>query len=152
MFPISASMLKNPVLYDDSLEAFSRNLMPLVEYTLDGDGRMSVQNETATWYRYIDMTPQAEALFRFIAHTVDHELAGELEFLASYDRTKKSIQEIIDMPDRLIDLFIRFSLQNNGRLSTRKRTSHFPNLSHEEVARIEQAIQSGYGAAEERDG
>ena len=28
-------MLKNPADYDASLEAFSRPLMPLVEYTLD---------------------------------------------------------------------------------------------------------------------
>ena len=35
MFPISAAMLKSPVDYDASLEAFSRKLMPLVEYELD---------------------------------------------------------------------------------------------------------------------
>jgi len=59
----------------------------------------------------MDMTPRGEALFRFIDHTIDTELAGELAFLANYDKTKKSMQEIIDMPDRRIDLFIRFCLQ-----------------------------------------
>jgi len=52
--------------------------MPLVEYSLDDDGRMSVQNDTAVWYRYMDMTPQAEALFAFIEKTIDTELADEL--------------------------------------------------------------------------
>ena len=145
MFPISASMLKNPADYDASLEAFSRPLMPLVEYTLDEDGRMTVHNETAVWYRYLDMTPQAEALFRFIEQTIDTELAGELAFIANYDNTKKVVQEIVDMPDRQIDLFIRFCLQNNGRLSARKRTSHFDFLSDEEIALMEQAVQSAYG-------
>lgn len=145
MFPISASMLKNPADYDASLEAFSRHLMPLVEYSLDEDGHMTVHNDTAIWYRYIDMTPQAEALFRFIDQTIDTELASELAFLANYDKTKKAIQEIVDMPDRQIDLFIRFCLQNNGRLSARKRASHFGNLSDEEIARMEQAVQSAYG-------
>ena len=32
------------------------------------------------------------------------ELVEELAFLVNYDRTKKSIQEIVDMPDRQIDL------------------------------------------------
>ncbi|MGD8955189.1 MAG: Fic family protein [Desulfobacterales bacterium] len=145
MFPISASMLKNPADYDASLEVFSRPLMPLVEYTLDEDGRMTVHNETAVWYRYMDMTPQAEALFRFIEQTIDTELAGELAFIANYDKTKKVVQEIVDMPDRQIDLFIRFCLQNNGRLSARKRTSHFGFLSDEEIVRMEQAVQSAYG-------
>lgn len=142
MFPISASMLKNPAEYDASLEAFSRQLMPLVEYSLDENGRMTVHNETALWYRYIDMTVQAEELFRFIEKTIETELASELAFIANYDRTKKAIQEIVDMPDRQIDLFIRFCLQNNGRLSARKRDRHFNTLLDEEIARMEQAVRS----------
>ena len=145
MFPISASMLKNPADYNVSLEAFSRQLMPLVEYSLDEDGRMTVHNDTALWYRYVDMTPQAEALFRFIDQTIDTELASELVFLDNYDKTKKAIQEIVDMPDRQIDLFIRFCLQNNGRISARKRASHFDTLSDEEISSMQQAVQSAYG-------
>ncbi len=147
MFPISAVMLKNPADYDASLNAFSRQLMPLVEYTLDQDGRLTVHNDTATWYRYIDMTPQAEALFRFIDQTIDTELARELAFLANYDATKRAIQNIVDMPDRQIDLFIRFCLQNNGRLSARKRASHFNDLTDEEIDSMEQVVQSTYGDA-----
>jgi hypothetical protein len=145
MFPISASMLKNPADCSASLEAFSRRLMPIVEYSLDEEGRMTVQNDTAIWYRYIDMTPQAEALFRFIEQTIDTELARELAFLANYDETKRAIQEIVDMPDRQVDLFIRFCLQNNGTLSARKRASHFGSLSDEEIVHMQQAVQSAYG-------
>jgi hypothetical protein len=47
MFPISASLPKNPADYNASLEAFSWKLMPMVEYSLDNDGRMTVYNETA---------------------------------------------------------------------------------------------------------
>ena len=129
MFPISASMLKNSADYNDSLEMFSRQLMPLVEYSLDDDGRMTVHNDTARWHRYIDMTPQVEALFQFIAQTIDTELARELVFLSNYDETRRAIQEIVDMPDRKIDLFIRFCLQNSARLSARKRASYFDFLS-----------------------
>ena len=145
IFPVSASMLKNPADYDASLETFSRQLMPLVEYSLDEEGRMTVHNDTVIWYRYIDMTDQAEALFRFIDQTIETELPEELEFLANYDKTKKAIQEIVDMPDRQIDLFIRFCLQNNGRLSARKRASHFNFLTEAEIALLEEAVQSAYG-------
>lgn len=147
MFPISASMLRNPADYDASLEAFSRHLMGLVEYSLDEEGRMIVHNDTAVWYRYIDMTPEAEALYRFIEQAIDKELASELAFLANYDKTKKAIQEIVDMPDRKIDLFIRFCLQNNGRVSERKRASHFDFLSDDEIAGMEQAVQTAYYSA-----
>ncbi|MCL7489699.1 MAG: Fic family protein [Desulfobulbaceae bacterium] len=145
MFPISASMLKNPADYDASLEAFSGQIMPLVEYSIDEEGRMIVHNDTASWYRYIDMTFQAEALFRFIDRTIETELTHELAFLAKYDETKKAIQEIVDMPDRQIDLFIRLCLQSNGRLSERKRKNHFNFLTDEEVIHMEEAVQNAYG-------
>ena len=145
MFPVSASMLKNLADYDASLEAFSRPLMALVEYSFDEEGRMTVHNDTARWYSYVDMTSQVEALYRFIEQTIDTELVEELAFLANYDVTKRAVQEIVDMPDRHIDLFIRFCLQNNGRLSARKRVSHFDSLSEDEIARMEQAVQSAYG-------
>ncbi len=150
MFPVSAAMLDDPAEYDASLEAFSRPLMPLVDYSLDEKGEMTVHNDTAVWYRYIDMTPQVEALFAFIEKTIDTELPDELAFLANYDRTKAAIQAIVDMPDREIDLFIRFCRQNNGRLSARKRASHFDLLTDEEVAQMEQAVQAAYrtGTAE----
>jgi hypothetical protein len=144
MFPVSAAMLKNPGEYDASLEAFSRRLMPLVEYELDDEGRLTVLNDTAVWYRFIDMTPQAEALFAFIEKTIETELVEELNFLVNYDRTKAAIREIVDMPDRHIDLFIRFCLQNHGRISEAKRRTHFRMLTDDEVTRLEQVVTEAY--------
>jgi hypothetical protein len=97
------------------------------------------------------MTPQTETLFRFIQQTIDTELVDELAFLANYDQTKKAIQEVVDMPDRKIDLFIQACLQNNGRLSTLKRASHFEFLSDAEVTRMEDAIRSAYGKGEAKE-
>jgi hypothetical protein len=68
----------------------------------------------------------------------------ELDFLANYDKTKQAIQEVVDMPDRLIDLFIQLCLQNNGRLSARKRESHFGFLTDDELADMENAVREGY--------
>ena len=144
MVPVSATMLKNASDYDASLEAFSAPLMPLVEYTLDAEGRLTVHNDTADWYRYPDLTTQAEALFRFIDRTIDTELAGELAFLTRYDAAEKGIQGIVDMPDRQIDLFIRFCSQNDGRLSARKRASHFGRLSDEDIASMERVVRTVY--------
>jgi Fic family protein len=144
MFPVSAVMLRDSAAYDASLEAFSVPLMSCVEYELDDQGQMAVRNETAACYRYIDLTAQTEALFHFIAETIETELVDELTFLVNYDRTKRAIQEILDMPDRSIDLFIRLCLQNRGRLSQRKREDAFPSLTDAEVARMEAAVQAGY--------
>jgi len=144
MFPVSAVMLKNQADYEDSLEAFSRPLMSFIEYNLDQLGQLTVTNETAFLYQSIDMTTQTEALFSFVTKTIDEEIVEELNFLAKYDKTKKAVQEIIDMPDRLIDLFIQVCLQNNGKLSSRKKEAHFEFLTTAELSAMEQAIKDGY--------
>ncbi len=59
---------------------------------------------------------------------------------------KKAIQDIIDMPDRLIDLFIHLCLQGNGKLSARKRAAHFDFLSDEELVAMEQAVREAQGS------
>lgn len=144
MFPVSAVMLNNPEDYNDSLEAFSLPLTQLVDYSLDEFAQMTVYNDTTCWYRYIDMTAQAEALYDFVVQTVENELMEELSFLANYDNTKKAIQDVIDMPDRLIDLFIRVCLENNGKLSANKRKSQFDFLSEDEIFSMESAIRKNY--------
>jgi uncharacterized protein YggL (DUF469 family) len=95
----------------------------------------------------MDMTAQAEALSEFILKTIEEELVQELNSLANYDTTKQAIQNIIDMPDRLIDLFIHVCLQNNASLSEKKRTAYFDFLSDEELKAMEQAVRDSYKQA-----
>jgi Fic family protein len=144
MFPVSAVMLKNPTDYDRLLKAFSRPLLQLIDYQLDEMGRMTVENESSCWYSYMDMTAQAEAVSEFITKTIEEELMQELTFLANYDTTKKAIQEIIDLPDRLIDLFIQLCLQSSGNLSAETRAAYFDFMTDEELAAMEQAVKDGY--------
>lgn len=64
----------------------------------------------------------AERLYGFIEETLNHEWIEEPDFLLYYDRAKRAIQEIVEMPEQRLDLFIRCCLQNRGRLS--KKTAH----------------------------
>jgi hypothetical protein len=102
---------------------------------------MTVLTDSAAFYRYLDMTRIAERLFEFVESTIDKELAGELDFLANYDRIKCGLREIVDMPDRRLDLFIRLCLQNRGRLAKGKR-EQFDSLTDVEVRAMEQVVQS----------
>ncbi len=144
MFPVSAAILNNMELYDISLEAFSSPLMSKIKYSLDELGQMTVMGETKNYYRYIDMTSQAEALYEFVELTIKKELVEELDFIVSYDKVKKAIQQIIDMPDKLIDLFIKFCLQNDGKLSPSKRDKYFSFLLEHELKSMEKAVKHEY--------
>lgn len=144
IFPVSAAMLQDKEAYDTALENFSVPLLPLVQYRLDHQGRMTVQNETALRYRFIDMTAQTETLFLFVERVIETDLVKELDFLRNYDTAKSALQAIVDMPDRLIDLFIRVCVQNKGVLSVAKRKNHFSMLTDEEVAQMQQTIKESH--------
>ncbi|MEN6385151.1 MAG: Fic family protein, partial [Phycisphaerales bacterium] len=144
IFPISAAMLNNMETYDACLESFSKPLISLIDYTLDEEGKMKVNNQTVIHYRFPDMTSIAEALFGFIKATIEKEMVEELNFLKDYDITKRAIQEIVDMPDNRIDLFIRLSLQSKGVISSKKLKSHFPELTETEVQKMQNAIQKSF--------
>ena len=144
MFPVSAAMLKNPLLYTNSLEAHSAPLLPLIDYELDELGVMMVTGETRHWYSYLDLTVQVETLYEFVIKTVEEELREELDFLVSYDNSRRAIQDIVDMPDYSINLFIKLCLQNNGYLSATKRESHFSLLTDDEILRMEESVRNWY--------
>lgn len=144
IFPVSAAMLQDKDAYDMALENLSVPLLPLVQYKLDSQGRMTVQNETALRYRYIDLTAQTEALFLFVERVIETDLVQELDFLRHYDTAKSGLQAIVDMPDRLIDLFIRLCVQNKGVLSAANRKHHFSMLTDEEVAQMQEAIKESH--------
>jgi hypothetical protein len=123
-------------------------LMPLIDFELDKNGKATVKNETDLHYKYVDMTAIAERLFGFIQETIEIELVSELDFLLEYDKAKSAIQDVVDMPDRLIDLFIRVCIENNGRLSKKKRKITFAKLTDEEVAKMETCVQEAFRPTE----
>lgn len=139
IFPVSATMLKQRQEYDEALEWVSRSLQELTDYRLSANGEMTVLNQTAPHYRYLDMTRIAERLYEFVQATIDHELKDELEFLQAFDQAFLGLQEIVDMPDRRLRLFIRFCMQNRGRLA-KKRRVEFPELTEAEIAAMEAVV------------
>jgi hypothetical protein len=92
VFPVSATILKQMAKYDASLEAYSRGISQLVDFTLDEQGAMTVSGDTKARYRFPDLTAQAEALFGFIADTIRHEMVAELDFLSVFDVAKSKIR------------------------------------------------------------
>jgi len=143
VFPVSAYMLRNAKVYDQALEFLSNKINALVDFRIDygtdGVPRIHISGETASLYRFPDLTFQAEYLYRAVDDTIRTDMKMELAFLASYDRAMAAAKEIVDMPDLRASLLVRLILQNHGHLSTRKR-KQFSELRDEEIERIERAI------------
>ncbi|GJM06380.1 MAG: cell division protein Fic [marine bacterium B5-7] len=137
VFPVSSVMFDRILKYRETLEHFSKPRLPMFQWRGTEAGNVEVLNETADFYRYFDATHQAEFLYDCIQETIETTLPEEIDYLAKYDRMKQYITQYIDMPDRLVDLLIRFLRQSQGKLSKRARRKEFYALTDDEVGRIE---------------
>ena len=144
ILPVSAVILNRPREYDQALESFSKPLMERVEYTLDDRMRMTVTNDTADFYRYIDLTEATGITIDFIRETIETELPAELRFLTAYDEIRREMREVVELPDRVADLFAKLCRQNGGTLSNRKRElPEFALLTDGEITALEETVRNG---------
>ncbi|MBI4545236.1 MAG: Fic family protein [Gemmatimonadetes bacterium] len=149
VFPVSAAILRHVEEYRAVLESYSKSLLPLIEWRATEGGSVEVLNETADYYRYFDATAHAAFLYERVQETVEQDLPAEVKYLEAYERFAASVQNIVDMPGRTIDLLHRFLRQNGGRLSKRARTREFTSLTDAELARIESLYRESFADAPE---
>jgi len=138
IFPIAAVILDHITDYRDTLESFSRPRLPLIQWKPTDKNNVEVLNDTLNLYRYFDATQQAEFLYACIEETIEKTLPEEVDYLEKHEEMKIFVKNHIDMPDRLIDLLIRFLNQEKGVLSKRARAKEFNSLTEEEVKTLEE--------------
>ncbi len=137
IFPVSAVILERIDEYRKTLEHFSKPRLGLIEWRPTEKNNVEVLNNTLDLYRYFDATKQAEFFFACVEETVSQTLPDEVEYLRKYDLLNEFIKNYIDMPDKLVDLLIRFLSQNAGKLSKRSRAKEFEKLTDKEIQAIE---------------
>lgn len=137
VFPVSAVILDRIDDYRKTLEHYSKPRLDLIEWRPTDKNDVEVLNETIDLYRYFDATKQAEFFFECVEETVNKTFPEEVDYMTKYDLLNDFIKNYIDMPDKLVDLLIRFLNQNNGKLSKRARDREFNQLTEDEVQTIE---------------
>ena len=137
VFPISSAILNRISDYRSVLESYSRPRLKFVKWRPTEKGNVEVLNNTINLYRYFDATKHAEFLYECIKETIDNTLPEEVNYLKKYDEMKHFTKNYIDMPDRLVDLLIRFLNQENGVLSKRARQKEFGSLNDNEVTTLQ---------------
>lgn len=142
VFPVSAVILERIEAYRQVLEHFSKRRLDLIEWRPTEKNNVEVLNDTAELYRFFDATAQAEFLYDCVAETVNVTLPEEVDYLSRYDQLNTFIKNYLDMPDRMVDLLIRFLNQNGGRFSKRAIEKEFAELTVAERRAIEQRYKA----------
>ena len=145
VFPISAAILRRIDEYRTVLESYSASLLPLIEWRATTDHNIEVLNETADYYRYFDATAHAEFLYLCVEQTVEEDLPQEIRFLDAFDKFSTAVKEIVEMPDREIELLRGFLAEGAGHLSNRARDKEFRALTDAEVSQVETLYKDLFG-------
>ena len=142
IIPVSAHMLNHIKDYDQILEAYSKPLMQFITYEKNADGGIVVTNpgETESYFRYPDLTDHCIYLAQTIHATLKEDMPDELMFIQRYDEVKKELQQIVDMPDKELDLMIMFFHQNKGIFPKRRR-EQFIKLTDAEISSMQSAFR-----------
>lgn len=147
VFPVSAVILREMDTYKKVLTSYSA---PLVECCIDWRATEShnveVLNDTADYYRYFDASAHAEFLYHCVAETVEYDLPNEVAYLEAYDRFAAGVNELVDMPEKMIRLLHDFLQQGGGQLAKRAKQKEFAALAEPEVHRVERLYAHTLGA------
>lgn len=138
--PVSATMLSRIKEFDAALERFSEPIMVRVRYEQDAHGHVDVLHDSASYYRYPDLTAQAEALYRWVERAVEVDLPKEIAFLLAHQEARRRLDERIELSDPRAMLLVTLCIEGRGRLSKTRRDRHFDTLTDEEVGDVERLV------------
>ena len=118
---------------------------------LDDNLHLHVRHDSSDYYRAIDCTKIAVALFHFVERTIERDLPAELIFLRGYDSARAAMRQVVEMSGPDADRFIQFCKQNGWRLSAAKRhVGGLAKLTDDEIARLEAVVQQAFPGKQER--
>lgn len=141
IIPVSATILQRGKEYDQVLETISKPIMALIDYDMDeSDHSISINNDISYMYRYPDLTPHVLFLYKMMETSIAEDLIHEVLYIARYDVVKKALEERYDVPNKDLNLLIQLILQNNGKVSKKKRARFFNWIPEDELISLESKI------------
>ena len=144
IFPVSSVLLDRIEDYRETLHGHSGPLMQFIQWRPTANQNVEVLNDTGDLYRFFDVTALAVFLYECVRRAVEHDLPDEMEYLRSYDKARRRIQDMVEMPDKLAGQLIGFIRRNGGKLSKKSRKSEFADLTDVEVAEIEAIVDEAF--------
>ena len=144
IFPISSVILEEIENYREILVSHTSPLMGMIKWEATEKGNVKILNNTIDLYRFFNITKSCEFIYRLVERTINETLPNELNYLASFDKACKNINEIVTMPDNMIKTLITYILQNKGKLSKKKKEKYYEQLTIEEIQKIENVVNKTF--------
>ena len=103
---MSAAILRDRHGYDRILEMQSRPIMGALDYSESADGSVEVLTDSASLYRYPDLTAHAEYLYAKVEEAIDKDMHDEITYLQTYDRARDHLRAVRHLPDIVASILV----------------------------------------------
>jgi len=144
IFPISSVILDEIEKYRDVLVEHTEPLLKMIDWEGNERGNVEILNDTDDLYRFFDCTSSCEFIYECVEKTIRETLPNELNYLNSFDKSYKQINELVEMPDNKIKSLITFILQNDMELSKSKKEKYYEQLTTQETKSIEEIVKENF--------
>lgn len=138
IIPISAAIFKNPKRYDEVLETISKPLVAMLDYHLDDQQRIVINNDIDYMYRFPDFTEHVIFVYEMMNVAISEELIEEVVLLIVFDTIKGNIGREADVPNQKLDTLVSILISGNGKASNSKRALFLRYLTEDQLRRAEE--------------
>lgn len=135
--PVSSAILNNMKEYDATLETLSKPMMALLQYELNEEGTLSIENSIDYLYQFPDLTAHALFLSEMMAVAINEELISEILYILAFDSTKQQINEEFDCKEKDLSNYVNWLMQSEGKFGNRKRKQVAKQHSEADISRME---------------
>lgn len=141
LLPVSAVLYNKERDYLAALSAYSSETRPFwqVDY-IDTENFAFEFNGHESIYRYWDGTACAELMAEACDEAMEHYIKQEVAYLNQYDTLKRHINKLYDINDRTLSKLVVFCLEQNGKISQKRRDQ----LKYEVPEDVFDALESAY--------
>ncbi|WP_305910337.1 Fic family protein (plasmid) [Methylomarinum sp. Ch1-1] len=139
--PLSSGILLELKKYYDVLNEKSKNIMKHVDFHLDHHGRLTVEGDTSDLYRHLCFDSDAFFLSEIAKKVTQELIPEELEKLKLFDTICQDLKENIDLPNKDIGLIATLLINNQGRISIKKRKGVLMHVATESLNYAEKVFK-----------
>lgn len=139
IFPVSDIISQNKNEYTKGLANVTYNIIKACDFDFDENGCFIVRNNDADLYRYLDMTPFAESMYRILAKTMDETVPDILDSARILKRVRSAIDKHVPyMTERQKNRYLKLSLSDDeGRVYYHLKRRVFNDIKDEDLERLQ---------------
>lgn len=149
ILPVSAVLHDKERDYLDALSTYSAKTRIFWDITyIDIDNiTLSFQGHEAI-YRYWDGTLCAELMAQASEEAMEQYIKREVAHLSKYDTLKRRIDRAFDISDSTLSKLVIFCLEQNGRISNKRRDQYRYSVPEDVFDALEEAYSELFGESE----